>query len=120
MITQGYTEAALAVRQFLDWQEEWQLAKAVHYVLRRGVWPERSCRPDHLRRIEADLALAAYFASVQEADAWDDDVARAAAAKWIAAALDNSAVTTVMPVPVHCLLLRSWTCCRPGGNGAIC
>lgn len=73
---QGYTEAALAVRQFLDWREEWKLAKAVRYVLRRGGWPELFCRPDHLRQIEADSALAAYFASVQEADAWDEEIAR--------------------------------------------
>lgn len=73
---QGYTEAALAVRQFLDWREEWKLAKAVRFVLRRGRWPEHSCRPDHLRRIADAPSLAAYLRSVQEADAWDEEIAR--------------------------------------------
>ncbi|MBI2236110.1 MAG: hypothetical protein HYU60_04005 [Magnetospirillum sp.] len=73
---QGYTEAVLAVRQFLDWQEEWKLAKAVRYLLRRGGWPAHSCRPDHLHRIREDRALSAYFASVREADVWDEEISR--------------------------------------------
>lgn len=55
---------------------DWKLAQAIRYVLRRGGWPERSCRPDHLRRIASDRALAAYLESVHEADAWDEEISR--------------------------------------------
>lgn len=56
--------------------EEWVLAEAVRYLLRRGGWPARTCRPDHLRRIEADTPLAAYLRAVQQADSWDEEIAR--------------------------------------------
>lgn len=56
--------------------DDWAIAVAVRYLLRRGGWPEHSCRPDHLRRIAADRPLAAYLRSVQQGDVWDEEIAR--------------------------------------------
>lgn len=53
-------------------KSEWEAARAV----RRYLLSEGRCRPDYHRAITLDADLAAYLASVADADCWKEEVLR--------------------------------------------